>query len=262
MSGTPTAETSCFYLNQLLGLLAQWAPYYLHHAIRYESTCLEDVWLSIRKFYGLKQSETQFMKFTDIVWEPNERPEQLYHRVVHHLADNLLKPGCKLVHNGQTVTEAEVMSPTIERLAVLRWMELLHPKLPKLVQKTYDLQRATLKDLQEQISDNIDSLLEEIRNSEELSVNRATYPSSRQEQQAFYRQERNPVRYRPEFQQSSCRQDQPHRRRKYGGRKWTKQAKPTNSSRLCQLCTAHGRPANHPLPRCQFISREDKEDFI
>ena len=61
-------------------------------------------------------------------------------------------------------------------------MELLHPKLPKLVQKTYayDLQRATLKDLQDQISDNADSLLEEIRNSEELSVNRATYPSSRQ----------------------------------------------------------------------------------
>ena len=73
VSGTPTAETSCFYLNQLLGLLAQWAPYYLHHAIRYESTCLEDVWLSIRKFYGLKQSETQFMKFTDIVCDMSDQ---------------------------------------------------------------------------------------------------------------------------------------------------------------------------------------------
>ena len=232
MNGTPIGETSCFYLNQLLGLLAQWAPYCLHHAIQYESTCLEDVWLSIRKFCGLKQSETLFMKFTDIVWEPNKRPEQLYHNDVHHLADNLLKPGCKLVHNGQAVAEAEVMTPTIKRLAVLCWMELLHPKLPKLVQKTYayDLQRATLKDLQEQISDNVERLLEEIRNSEELSVNRTTYPSSRQEQHAFYRQERNPAEYRPEFQQPSCRQEQPPRRRKYGGRKWTKQAKPTSSN--------------------------------
>ena len=37
------------------------------------------------------------------------------------------------------------MSPTVKRIAVLRWIELIHPNLPALVQRTfaYDLQRMT-----------------------------------------------------------------------------------------------------------------------
>ena len=41
--------------------------------------------------------------------------------------------GGKITHNGALPTSNEKMSPTTERLIVLRWLELLHPKLPDYV---------------------------------------------------------------------------------------------------------------------------------
>jgi hypothetical protein len=80
----------------------------------------------------------------------------------------IIRKDTKLKHDGATVTVDKDMSPTVERLAVLKWMELLHPNLPVLVQSTfaYDLQRMTLKDIQPQIVDALDGLLEELRNDE------------------------------------------------------------------------------------------------
>jgi len=63
-----------------------------------------------------------------------------------HVQDNSLTTGSKLKRNEMKVTEDEVLSPAVERL----WMELIHPKLPTLVARTFacDLQRMTLKDVQ------------------------------------------------------------------------------------------------------------------
>ena len=63
-------------------------------------------------------------------------------------------------------------------MAVLRWMELLHPSLPALVQRTfaYDLQRRTLKDLQPQIADALDEFLEELRH-DEIKASRVFTPT-------------------------------------------------------------------------------------
>ena len=103
------------------------------------------------------------MKFSSIVWDNGERPERLYQRILAHLQGNLLRKDSKLKHDGTTPTHGEDISTTVERLAVLRWMELIHPSLPALVQRTfaYDLQRMTLKDLQPQITDALDGFLEE-----------------------------------------------------------------------------------------------------
>ena len=58
------------------------------------------------------------------------------------------------------------MSPTTERMIVLRW--LMDPRLPQLVVRTFanDLLTRTLKDIQPQISNNIESFLEEINRNE------------------------------------------------------------------------------------------------
>ena len=87
------------------------------------------------------------------------------------MGNKLLKAGSKLKHNDVTPTSNEVLSPTVERVAVLRWMELIHPKLPMLVAVKFghDLQRMTLKDLQPQIADALESLLEEL-NREDMAV--------------------------------------------------------------------------------------------
>ena len=71
-------------------------------------------------------------------------------------------------------TQDEDMSPTVERFAVLRWMDLIYPKIPAFVQRTctYDLQQSTLKDVQPQITDALDGFREEIR-EEECNVTHA-----------------------------------------------------------------------------------------
>ena len=119
----------------------------------------EHLYPSSGKPYGFQQSEVQFMTFSQISWEgpSKERPEQLYRRILSYLHDNLLKKDSKLKHNDKIPAQDESISPTVEHLAVLRRMELLHPRLPQLVARTfgYDLQRMTLKDIQPQIANGL-----------------------------------------------------------------------------------------------------------
>ena len=169
------ALTTAGRLNEMLCYIASYAPSFLSTNIQMDSTSLDSVWEIIKVYYRIDQSsEVQFMKILLIVREPGERPQRLYQRILSHLQDNLLQKNSKLKHNGETPQKAEVMSPTVERLAVLRWMELIHPRIPEMVQRTfaYDLQRATLKDLQPQISDALDGFLKEI-SDEETKVDRA-----------------------------------------------------------------------------------------
>ena len=100
------------------------------------------------------------MAFSQISWEGHDKecPECLYRRLLSHLQDNLLKKGAKLKHNDKTPTRDEFLCLTVERLAVLRWKELIDPRLPQLVVRTfaYDLQRMTLKDIQPQIANGLE----------------------------------------------------------------------------------------------------------
>jgi len=168
-------EDKIINLNVMLGYVAQFAPHYLTREIIDGSTSINSVWHTLRAYYGFQQSETQFMKFASISWDgiSAERPERLYRRILAHLSDNLLTADSKLLHNGKMQTKDEVLSPTVERLAVLKWMELIHPKLSALVARTfaYDLQRKTLKDLQPQICDGIEQFLEEL-NRDEVQASR------------------------------------------------------------------------------------------
>ena len=90
----------------MLGLITQWVPNYLANDIIKQSTSIDSICQFIRKYYGF-QKEGE--------------------------------------HNDRNPTKDEDISPTIERLAILRWMELIHPSLPALVQHTfaYDLQHMT-----------------------------------------------------------------------------------------------------------------------
>lgn len=219
-------------LSQMLGLISQWVPHYLATDITKNCTSMDSIWQSIRKYYGFQQSETQFMKFSSITWEEGERPERLYQRILAHLQDNLLQKDSKLKHDGAIVTVDEDMSPTVERLAVLRWMELLHPNLPSLVQRTfaYDLQRMTLKDMQPQIVDALDGFLEELRNNEAVKIAR-TYtqkPRQKQTRQIF---SKTPKRNAP--------------------------------SKQCRICKAEGRSYfGHNIGDCEYISRAEKRTLI
>ena len=90
-----------------------------------------------------------------------ERPGRYYRRLMAHVSDNLLTPDSSLKHNGENCTVKEDMSATLERFVLVRWLNILHPGLPVLVQRTFafDLQRTTLKNLQFRIYDAMEGLL-------------------------------------------------------------------------------------------------------
>ena len=228
------------HLQQMLGLIAQWVPTFLTNDIVKSSTSMADVWNFIRKYYGFQQSEVTFMKFSSITWEEGERPERLYQRVLAHLQDNLLQKDGKLKHDGVDVTADEVISPTVERLAVLRWMELLHPQLPQLVQRTFacDLQRMTLKDLQPQIVDALEGFLAELKAGEVSSARINFQREFRGKRRPFAGHSRQP---------SHPRSSQPRQ---------------SSTTPFCKICRANGRAHDHKLADCDHITPYDKRRLL
>ena len=69
-------------------------------------------------------------------------------------------------------TESEEMYLTVERLADFLWLHFIDERLPAYISKTYakDLQRSSFKDLQPQISMNMDSVLLEWSTQEDIKV--------------------------------------------------------------------------------------------
>ena len=154
----------------MLEYIAQWVPHFINHGIVDESTSMRCVWQIIRQYYDLQQSEVHLLKLATIKWErpDKEHPKCLYRRILSNLKDNLLRFDSLLQHSKAVLQANEDISPTLERLAVLRWLELIDVRLPMLVARTFatDLQTTNLKDIQQQIANAMDSLLEQLHSKE------------------------------------------------------------------------------------------------
>ena len=178
--GTKTAEDRAEDLEQMLGCIASFCPVIKKSTIIDNSKCLDDVWQAIRLHYGFHTSGANFLDFTDIKLLPDERHETLYQRMASFIDDNLLKKSDLITHDGEEITTNEIISPSLENLVVLLWLEKLHPKLPAIVKQRYatQLRCKTLFSLKPEISMAIPSLLEETKNLEEARCMRMGGASS------------------------------------------------------------------------------------
>lgn len=234
-------EVKLLHLTGMLEEIAQWAPHYLTHDIVEESTSVESVWNIIRAYYQFQQNEVQFMSLLSIEWGGinTERPEHLYRRIISHIHDNLLKKDGQLKYNNQTPTEDEKLTPTVERLAILHWLQLIDPKLPASVIKSFsnELQTMTLKDLQPQISSSIPSLLEEIKQGEA----QANFIKVNEDVQAL------------KINTFSKRSQKPI----------SKFSKNNPPKLFCRLCFAEGRHyTTHTMGTCGYIAANEKKDIV
>ena len=93
------------------------------------------------------------------------------------MEDNLLCEDGNIRHHGQIPESDEELSPTLENFIVLTWLRLINRDLPNLVKQRYgtELRSQTLASLKPEISQALDSLLEEIHSSAEAKVLRAGY---------------------------------------------------------------------------------------
>ena len=203
--GDKTAEDRVEDLDQMLGCIASFCPVIKKSTIIDNSRCLEDVWQAIRLHFGFHTSGANFLDFTDIKLLPNECHETLYQRMASFIDDNLLKTSDTITHDGENITENEVISPSLENLVVLLWLEKLHPKLPTLVKQRYatQLRSKTLFSLKPEISMAIPSLLEETKNFEDARCMRlgggTQHRRGQNQQQAgsFNRRQRDTQRCTP-----------------------------------------------------------------
>lgn len=224
-AGRQTKEEKCATLNLMLGQIANWATVISRNQIVNNSTSLNDVWDKIRQHYGFHATGSRFLDLTTIKLEAGDRPEDLYQRLVSFVDDNLLTSGSTITHHAEVITANEEVSPSLENVIVLLWLERLHVRLPGLVKQRYgaELRNKTLASIKPEISQALSSLLEELSVSEDSRISRA---------QSFNQPRRG----------SSTR----------GGSQ--------RGGRYCCLCRTANRPnfADHYLSQCRYLPESDR----
>ncbi|ESP05415.1 hypothetical protein LOTGIDRAFT_152266 [Lottia gigantea] len=190
---------------------------------------MSSIWQVIRLHYGFQSTGSHFLDFNTIVLQPDERPEDLYQRLMSFIEDNLLSQNGHISHHGIVPSEDEELTPSLENMVVLTWIRLIHPDLPQLVKQHYgtELRSTTLASLKPEISLALDSLLDEVNSAVESKVFRTVT--------------------RDLLRQNTHK---PSR---------TMTNAPITNSKLCPLCSQANRPNNkHFLSKCPYLPVSDK----
>ena len=156
----------------MLGLIVSYCPETIRFEIERKATSLKWIWQRVRRHYGFSKSESHFLKLSCIKLNEGERYESFFQRIMSHLYDNLLTSDSGITFDGVPVTANEEMSPTVERLAVFLWLRLIDERLPSYVSRVYshDLQYKSVKDLQPEICQNLESILMELSTQEDIKI--------------------------------------------------------------------------------------------
>ena len=166
----------------MLGQIVNFCAIISRNTIMKNSTSINSIWQAIRAHFGFQSTGAHFLDFANIKLEVDERPEDLFQRLISFTEDNLLVANSNITHHGTTVTVDEELSPTLENMVVLTWMRLIHPELPGLVKQRYstEFRARTLASLKPKISQVLDSLLEETRTTTDTKTLRTTASRFRQ----------------------------------------------------------------------------------
>ena len=229
-----TAEQKVTQLELLLGQIANYCPIISRNSIVKSSTSTISIWQAIRSHFGFQSTGAHFLDFNSIRLGPGERPEDLYQRLLSFVDDNLLKANGGIRHHGDHVTSDEEVSPTTENIIVVTWLRLIHPSLPALVKQRYgtELRSQTVASLKPEISQALDTLLDEVNSSDDAKVLRTA------------------------FKQSSRNTRPPP-----GRNQQSEVPKPTKgaSARSCPLCKQANRQYYHYLSKCPFLPDDDRQ---
>ena len=223
-----TAQQKVTMLELMLGQVANYCPVISRNQLVKNSISMDSIWQSVRSHFGFQSTGGHFVDLCDIKLEPGERSEDLYQRLVAFVDDNLLTTAGGITHHGDAITEDEELSPSLENFVVLTWLRLLHTDLPRLVKQRYgtDLRSRTLASIKPEISQAINTLLDEVQMSSDARVLKST----------------NQV----DYSSRSSKTTNPRRT-----------SRPRQKS--CPMCKQAGRDSNHFLSRCTYLPEEDRK---
>ena len=217
----------------MLGQIANYCPIISRNTIIKNSTSLEDIWQAIRLHFGLQHTGAHFLDLAEIRQEPGEKPEDLYQRLAAFVDDNLLTQGSVITHHGESQTEDEDITLTVENFIVLTWLHLIHSELPRLVKQCYgpELRSRMLATIKPENSQALPSLINEPHTSEDARVLRTAVSQ-----------------FRPSRQFSSNRAS--HKPKEKSTCDWP-------------LCQQTKRPrTDHFLSTCPFLPERDKKYML
>ena len=169
-----TKEQKVVQLNLMLGQIANFATVISRNQIVKNSTSLASIWSKIREHYGFHVTGSRFLDLSNIQLSSGERPEDLYQRLLTFFDDNLLTTESKLTHHSAAITANEEVTPSLENVIVLLWLERIHVGLPGLVKQRYgaELRNKTLASIKPEISQALLSLLDELKGTDEPRIMR------------------------------------------------------------------------------------------
>ena len=225
-----TAQQKCTHLELMLGQIANYCPIISRNTIFKNSTSMNSIWQAIRLHIGFQSTGAHFLDFNNITLAPAERPKDLCQRLMSFIEDNLLSANGNISHHGEVPDPDEEMSPTLENLVVLTWLRLVHRDLPSLVKQRYgtDLRSKSLASLKPEISQTLDSLLEEIGTNADAKILRSTASK---------------------FSQPPARSPSYNSSQKPGIKTQVKS---------CPLCKQAGSNDRHFLSQCTYLPAEDR----
>ena len=74
-------------LEMMLGQIANFCPMIARNEIVKKSTSLAHIWQVIRLHYGFQSSGAHFLDLADVTLDPEEKPEDLYQRLLAFIED-------------------------------------------------------------------------------------------------------------------------------------------------------------------------------
>ena len=168
-----TAQQKVTVLELMLGQIANYCPVISRNTIVPNFTSVANIWHSIRHF-GFQSTGAHFIDFAAIRHNPEERHEDLYQCLMVFVEDTLLRRDCSISHHNQVITEDEELSPSQANFVVLKWLRLVHSGLLGLVKQRYgtELRSCTLASIKPEISQALDSLLDELHTAEDAKFMR------------------------------------------------------------------------------------------
>ena len=241
MASGRTAIQQTYMLDLMLGQIANFCPVISRNTIAKNATSLSVIWQTIHLHYVFQSTGAHFLGFADIHLQADERPEDLYQRLVAFVEDNMLQSGSVILHHGDVIDVDEEMYPSLENMVVLTWLRLINPALglPKLIKQRYgtELRSRTLASIKPEISQALESLLDEIASADTAHVMRTesritdSRPNRRGQRPAFSR--RQPSSF-----------NTPRR--------------PT-TAKTCPICKQVGRSdVHHFLRECAYLPEQDR----
>ena len=159
----------------MLGQIANYAPIISRNSIVKISTSINGVWQTIRQHYGLQSTGSRFLDLANISLKPEQRPEDLFQSLMAFIENNLLTTSSGITHHGEITDTDEELSPSLENFVVPTWLRLLYPGLLRLMKHRYgtELRSRTLASVKPEISQALESLLDELHSSDESTVLRS-----------------------------------------------------------------------------------------